>query len=62
MHCLCKNLPWIWISKECTQIKPKVSVLWHSNSVNKAIILLPKDVWNNFTKTMFSLRDIIKLF
>ena len=62
MHYLCKNLPWIWISKECTQIKPKVSVLWHSNSVNKAIILLPKDVSNNFTKTMFSLRDIIKLF
>ena len=33
---------------------------WHWNSVNEAIMLLPQDVWNNFTKTMFFLRDIIK--
>ena len=41
--------------------KPKVSVLWHWNSVNEAIMLLLKDVSNNYTKAMFSLRDIIKI-
>ena len=51
----------MWISKVCTQIKPKVSGLWHWNSLNETIILLPKDVLNNFTKTMFSLWDIIKI-
>ena len=50
----------MWISKVCTQIKPKVSVPRHWNSVNDVIILLPKDISNNFTKTMFSLRDITK--
>ena len=45
----------MWISKVCTQIP------WHWNSVNEAIILLPKDVSNNFTKILFSVRDIIKI-
>ena len=61
MHYLCKKLRWMWISKVCTQIKPKVSMPWHWNSVNETIMLLPKDVSNNFTKTIFSLRDIIKI-
>ena len=51
----------MWISKVYTWIKPKVSVPWPWNSVNGAIILLPKDVSNNFAKTMFYLRDIIKI-
>ena len=55
-----KKLPWMWISKVCTQIKPKVSVPRNWNSVNDVIILLPKDISNNFTKAMFSLRDITK--
>ena len=50
----------MWISKVCTQIKPKVSVPRNWNSVNDVIILLPKDISNNFTKAMFSLRDITK--
>ena len=50
------------ISKVYTHIKPNVSVPWHWNSVNEAIILLPKDVSNNFTKAMFFLSDIIKSF
>ena len=29
--------------------------------INKAIILVPKNVWNNFRKIMFFLRDIIKI-
>ena len=52
----------MWISKVCTQIKPKVSVPWLLNSVNQAIMLLPKDDSNNFSKTLFSLRDIKKVF
>ena len=36
----------VWVH----QIKPKVSVPWHCTSVNEAIILLPKDVSNNFTR------------
>ena len=54
-------MPWTWISKACTWIKPKVSVPWHWNSVNDAIVSLPKDVPNNFAETMFYLRDIIKI-
>ena len=65
-----KKYPGIIYAKHCpdwefqvyTRIKPvKVSVRWHWNSVNVAIMLLPRDVSNNFTKTMFSLRDIIKI-
>ena len=48
------------ISNVYTRIEPKVSVLWHWNSVNKASMLLSKDVSNNVTKTMFSIRDVIK--
>ena len=48
-----KKLPWMWISKVCTRIKPKVSVHWHWNLINKANIILPVDVSNNFIKTMF---------
>ena len=44
MHYLCKNLPWTWISKVCIRIKAIVSVLWHWNAANAAIMLLPKDV------------------
>ena len=50
----------MWISKVCTQIKPKISIPWHWNSVNEASMLLPKYSSKNFTKTVFSLRDIIK--
>ena len=54
MHYLCKKLPWMWISKVCTWIKPKVSVPWHWNSVNEATMLLPKDVSNfNYIKYVF---------
>ena len=41
--------------------KIKVSVSWQWNLVNEAIMLLSKDVSNNFTKTMLWLRDAIKL-
>ena len=51
----------MWISKVHTQIKPKVSVPWHWNLVNEAIMLLPKDVSNNFTKNIFLLRGITKI-
>ena len=51
----------MWILKVCTRIKPKVLVPWHYNSVSEAIILLPKNFSKSFTKTMFSLRDIIKI-
>ena len=61
IHYLCKKLPWTWISKVYTWIKPKVSVPWQWNSVNEAIILLPKDVSSNFAKTMLYLRNIIKI-
>ena len=50
----------MWISKVCTEIKPKISVPWQWNSVNEAM-LLPKYVSENFTKTMFSLRDILNI-
>ena len=48
------------ISKVYTRIEPKASVPWPSNSVNCASMLLRKDIWKNFTKTIFSLRDVIK--
>ena len=48
------------ISKVYTRIEPKASVSWPSNSVNCASMLLRKDIWKNFTKTIFSLRDVIK--
>ena len=51
----------MWFSKVCTQIEPKVSVSWQWNSVNEASILLLKDVSNSFAKTMFLLREIIKI-
>ena len=44
-----------------TQIKPKVSVPWHSNSVNEASMLLLKDFSNNFKKKMFFMGYIIKI-
>ena len=47
-------------SKFCAWIKPNVSVLWHWNRVNEGSMLLPRHVLNNFAKTMFFLRDIIK--
>ena len=50
----------MWISIAYTLIKPKVSVNWHWNSINEASMVLPKDVLNNFTKTMFSLKDIMQ--
>ena len=28
IHYLCKKLPWMWISKVCTQIKQKILVPW----------------------------------
>ena len=28
MYYLCKQLPWMWISKVCTWIKPQVSVYY----------------------------------
>ena len=48
------------VSKVSTQIKTKILMSWHRNSVNGASMLLPKYVSKSFTKTMFSLRDIIK--
>ena len=60
MHYICKKLPWMWISKVCNRIKPKVLVPWHWNSVNEAKSLLPKDVSNNFAT--FLSRDITKMF
>ena len=51
----------MWIWEVCTRIKPKESVPWQWNSVNEASMLLPKGASNNFTKTMFSLRDITKV-
>ena len=50
----------MWVSKVSTQSKTKILMPWHRNSVNEASMLLPKYVSKNFTKTMFSLRDIIK--
>ena len=41
--------------------KPKISVPWQWNSVNEADMLLPKYVSKNFTKAIFSLRDIMKI-
>ena len=61
MHHLRKKLPSIWISNVYNQLEPKVSVSWHWSSVRKASILLQKDVLKNFTKSTFSLRDIIKI-
>ena len=49
---------WILKVKVCTWTKPKVSVSWHWNSVNKAIMLLPKNVPNNFAKAMFFFQDV----
>ena len=51
----------MWMSRVWTWIKPKVSVPWHWNSVNEAIILQPKDVSNNFAKTMSYVSDAIKI-
>ena len=51
----------MWNSKVCTRAKPEVSMPWHWNLVNEAIMLLPKGVLKKFTKSMFSLRDIIKI-
>ena len=51
----------MWISKAFTRTKQKVLLLWFWNSVNEAIMLLPKDVSNNFTKTMLSLSDISEM-
>ena len=48
------------ISKVYTPTERKASVPWHSNSVNCASMSLRKDIWKNFTKTIFSLRDVIK--
>ena len=59
---LYKKLPWMWFSTVCSQIEPKVSVPWQWNSVNEASILLLKDVSNSFAKTMFLLREIVKIF
>ena len=42
----------MWISNVCAQVKPKVTVPWHWNSVTEASMLLPKDVSNNFAKTL----------
>ena len=50
----------MWISKVFTQMKTKILMPWHRNLVNEASMLLKKYVSKNFTKTMFSLRDIIK--
>ena len=61
MHYLCKKLPWMWIWKVCILIKPNVSVPRHCNSVSASSMLLPKNVSNNFAKTMFFLRDITKI-
>ena len=36
-------------------------MLWQWNSVNEASMLLPIDTSSNFTKTMFFLRDTIKI-
>ena len=41
------------ISKIYTLLEPKVLVPWHWNSVNETRMLLPEDVSNNFTKTIF---------
>ena len=61
MHYLSMKMPWMWNSRVCTRTKPEVSMLWHWNLVNKAIMLLPKGVLKKFTKSMFSLSDIIKI-
>ena len=53
-----KKLPWMWILKVCTQIKPKVSVPWHLNSINKGNMLIPEDVSNNFIKTKNCFRSV----
>ena len=50
------------MSKVYTQIETKISVSWDWNLEHETSMSLPKDISNNFTKTMFSLRDIIKLF
>ena len=51
----------MWILKVCTQMKPKISVPWHWNSVNEASMLLTKYISKNFTKKFFSLRNITKI-
>ena len=38
-----------------------MSAPWHWNSVNEVNVLLTKHVSKNFRKTMFSLRDTIKI-
>ena len=50
------------ISKVNTQIEPKVLVHPDWNSEKEASLLLSKYITNNFTNTMFSLRDMIKNF
>ena len=42
------NLLSMWILKNSTRIKQKVSVPWHWNSVNEANMLLPKNISTNF--------------
>ena len=52
----------MWISIVWIRTKPKVSVPWHSTSVNEASMLLLKDFSNNIPKTKnFFMGDIIKI-
>ena len=52
---------WMWNLEVFIRIKPKVSVPWYWNSVNEASMFPSQDVSKNFTKIIFSLRDIIKI-
>ena len=52
-------MPRIEVSKVYTQIEPKSSVSRHWKSINKTSMSLPSNVSKNFTKAVFSLRDIV---
>ena len=47
------------IFRTYTQIEPKIWAPWHWTSVDDSSMSLPKDVSNNFIKTMFSVRNMI---
>ena len=43
----------MWISKVFTEIKAKILIPWHRNSVNEPSMLLPKYVSKDYWKTIF---------
>ena len=42
-------MTWMQVSKVCSQIKPKVSVPWHWNSLKEATMLLLKNCFRSVT-------------